>query len=196
MPLALQTRLLRVLEERQVVPLGGASPRPLDIRLVSASHQDLNACVADGRFREDLFYRVGGFVVQLPPLRERSDKNSVFEWLLREEAKGIKIRFEPGAKERLLSHPWPGNVRQLRTCLRTLVALAWEGRITREDVEELLPTPPAACVENPLDLSERQALLSLIEAEHWHIARVAERLGISRNTLYRKLRHHGIARPG
>ena len=195
MPLALQTRLLRVLEERQVMPLGGASPRPLDIRLVSASHQDLNACVADGRFREDLFYRVGGFAVQLPPLRERSDKSSLLEWLLREEAKGITIRFEPGVKERLLSHPWPGNVRQLRTCLRTLVALAWEGRITLEDVDELLPTAPAACVENPLNLSERQTLLTLIEAEHWHIARVAERLGISRNTLYRKLRHHGIARP-
>jgi transcriptional regulator of acetoin/glycerol metabolism len=196
MPLPLQTRLLRVLEERQVMPLGGASPRPLDIRLVSASHQDLNACVADGRFREDLFYRVGGFAVQLPPLRERSDKSSLLEWLLREEAKGMKIQFEPGVKERLLSHPWPGNVRQLRTCLRTLVALAWEGRITREDVEELLPTAPAFCGENPLNLSERQTLLSLIEAEHWHIARVAERLGISRNTLYRKLRHHGITRPG
>jgi transcriptional regulator of acetoin/glycerol metabolism len=132
----------------------------------------------------------------LPPLRERSDKSSLLEWLLREEAKGITIRFEPGVKDRLLSHPWPGNVRQLRTCLRTLVALAWEGRITLEDVEELLPTAPAACVENPLNISERQTLLSLIEAEHWHIARVAERLGISRNTLYRKLRHHGIARPG
>jgi transcriptional regulator of acetoin/glycerol metabolism len=72
MPLALQTRLLRVLEERQVVPLGGATARPLDVRLISASHQDLHACVAEGRFREDLFYRIAGFAVQLPPLRERS----------------------------------------------------------------------------------------------------------------------------
>jgi transcriptional regulator of acetoin/glycerol metabolism len=99
-------------------------------------------------------------------------------------------------RERLLSHPWPGNVRQLRTCLRTLVALAWEGRISLDDVEELLPTQPIDSPENPLHLSEKQTLLSLIEAEHWHIARVADRLGISRNTLYRKLRHHGIARPG
>jgi transcriptional regulator of acetoin/glycerol metabolism len=196
MPLALQTRLLRVLEERQVVPLGGASARPLDVRLISASHQDLQACVADGRFREDLFYRVGGFAVQLPPLRERSDKGSLLDLLLREEAKGAQVQLEPGVRERLLSHPWPGNVRQLRTCLRTLVALAWEGRITLDDVEELLPTQPIDSPENPLHLSEKQTLLSLIEAEHWHIARVADRLGISRNTLYRKLRHHGIARPG
>nr|WP_314577046.1 sigma-54-dependent Fis family transcriptional regulator [uncultured Pseudomonas sp.] len=196
MPLALQTRLLRVLEERQVVPLGGASARPLDVRLISASHQDLQACVADGRFREDLFYRVGGFAVQLPPLRERSDKGSLLDLLLREEAKGTQVQLEPGVRERLLSHPWPGNVRQLRTCLRTLVALAWEGRISLDEVEELLPTQPIDSPENPLHLSEKQTLLSLIEAEHWHIARVADRLGISRNTLYRKLRHHGIARPG
>lgn len=196
MPLALQTRLLRVLEERQVVPLGGASARPLDVRLISASHQDLQACVADGRFREDLFYRVGGFAVQLPPLRERSDKGSLLDLLLREEAKGAQVQLEPGVRERLLSHPWPGNVRQLRTCLRTLVALAWEGRISLDEVEELLPTQPIDSPENPLHLSEKQTLLSLVEAEHWHIARVADRLGISRNTLYRKLRHHGIARPG
>jgi transcriptional regulator of acetoin/glycerol metabolism len=198
MPLALQTRLLRVLEERQVVPLGGATARPLDVRLISASHQDLHACVAEGRFREDLFYRIAGFAVQLPPLRERSDKGSLLDLLLREETKGTRIRLEAGVRERLLTQPWPGNVRQLRTCLRTLVALALEGRVTLDDLAELLPAAPAtaALVENPLGVSERQTLLTLIEAEHWHIAHVAARLGISRNTLYRKLRHHGISRPG
>ncbi|SEJ78055.1 sigma-54-dependent Fis family transcriptional regulator [Pseudomonas sp. NFR16] len=195
MPLALQTRLLRVLEERQVVPLGGASARPLDVRLISASHQDLQACVVDGRFREDLFYRVGGFAVQLPPLRERSDRDALLDLLLRDEAKGVRIQLERGVREHLLAHPWPGNVRQLRTCLRTLIALAREGRVTLDDVAELLPDGSAVAL-NPLHQSERQTLLSLIEAEHWHIARVAARLGISRNTLYRKLRHHGIVRPG
>ena len=198
MPLALQTRLLRVLEERQVVPLGGATARPLDVRLISASHQDLHACVAEGRLREDLFYRVAGFAVQLPPLRERSDKGRLLDLLLREEAAGGRIRLEAGVRERLLTQPWPGNVRQLRTCLRTLVALALEGRVTLDDLAELLPAVPAtvALAENPLGVSERQTLLTLIEAEHWHIAHVAARLGISRNTLYRKLRHHGISRPG
>ncbi|KMM82884.1 Transcriptional regulator of acetoin/glycerol metabolism [Pseudomonas taetrolens] len=198
MPLALQTRLLRVLEERQVVPLGGATATPLDVRLISASNQDLHTCVAEGRFREDLFYRVAGFAVQLPPLRERSDKGRLIDLLLREEAKDERVRLEAGVRDRLLTHPWPGNVRQLRTCLRTLVALALEGRVTLDDLAELLPTTPeaVALTENPLGVSERQTLLSLIEAEHWHIAHVAERLGISRNTLYRKLRHHGISRPG
>jgi transcriptional regulator of acetoin/glycerol metabolism len=198
MPLALQTRLLRVLEERQVVPLGGATASPLDVRLISASHQDLHTCVAEGRFREDLFYRVAGFAVQLPPLRERSDKGSLLDHLLREETKGARIRLEAGVRERLLAQPWPGNVRQLRTCLRTLVALSLEGRVTLDDLAELLPTVPAtvALAENPLGVSERQTLLTLIEAQHWHIANVAARLGISRNTLYRKLRHHGISRPG
>ncbi len=198
MPLALQTRLLRVLEERQVVPLGGATARPLDVRLISASHQDLHACVAEGRLREDLFYRVAGFAVHLPPLRERSDKGLLLDLLLREEGAGGRIRLEPGVRERLLTQPWPGNVRQLRTCLRTLVALAFEGRVTLDDLAELLPAAPAsvAPAENPLGVSERQTLLTLIEAEHWHIAHVAARLGISRNTLYRKLRHHGISRPG
>lgn len=198
MPLALQTRLLRVLEERQVVPLGGAAARALDVRVVSASHQNLQACVAEGRFREDLFYRIVGLAVQLPALRERSDKGSLLDLLLREEAAGARLELEPGVREHLMTHPWPGNVRQMRTCLRTLVALAWEGRISLDDVVEVLPTEPVACTvgENPLGVSERQTLLALIEAERWHVARVAARLGISRNTLYRKLRHHGIARPG
>jgi transcriptional regulator of acetoin/glycerol metabolism len=187
MPLALQTRLLRVLEERQVVPLGGATARPLDVRLISAGHQDLRACVAEGCFPEDLFYRIAGFAVQLPPLRERSEKGRLLDLLLREEAAGARVRLEAGVRERLLAQPWPGNVRQLRTCLRTLVELALEGYVALDDLAELLPAAPAtaALAENPLGVSERQTLLTLIEAEHWHIAHVAARLGISRNTLYR-----------
>jgi len=198
MPLALQTRLLRVLEERQVVPLGSATARAVDVRLISASHQDLQTSVAEGRFREDLFYRLGGFTVQLPPLRERSDKGSLLDLLLREEAAGSAITLEPGVREHLLAQPWPGNVRQLRTCLRTLVALAWEGRVSLEDVIELLPGSAVARTldDDPLGTSERQTLMTLIDEEHWHIGRVAERLGISRNTLYRKLKQHGIARQG
>jgi transcriptional regulator of acetoin/glycerol metabolism len=121
----------------------------------------------------------------------------LLDLLLREEAAGVRVRLEAGVRERLLAQPWPGNVRQLRTCLRTLVALALEGRVTLDDLAELLPVAPAAALaENPLGLSERQTLLTLIEAQHWHIAHVAARLGISRNTLYRKLRQHGISRPG
>jgi transcriptional regulator of acetoin/glycerol metabolism len=168
------------------------------VRVISASHQDLQASVAEGRFREDLFYRLCGFTVQLPPLRERSDKDSLFDLLLRQETAGAAIGLDPGVKERLLAHAWPGNVRQLRTCLRTLVALAGPGRVSLADVEELLPggtsiTTPDA---NPLGTAERDTLMTLLEQERWHIGRVAARLGVSRNTLYRKLRHHHIARQG
>ncbi|WP_437879910.1 sigma-54-dependent Fis family transcriptional regulator [Pseudomonas sp. LRF_L74] len=196
MPLALQTRLLRVLEERQVMPLGGVAARPLDVRLISASHQDLAACVADGRFREDLFYRLAGFTVHLPSLRERMDKDALLDLLLREEARGAQVRLTAEARQALLGHPWPGNVRQLRTLLRTLVALADDDPVSLAEVIELLPATPAviALSADPLAASERQTLLALVETEQWRMSRVAERLGISRNTLYRKLRQHGIAR--
>ena len=195
MPLALQTRLLRVLEERQVVPLGGSAPRPLDVRLISASHQDLSRCVAEGRFRQDLFYRLAGFTVELPALRERSDKNALLDGLLREEAGREPVDLQAPARQALLAYAWPGNVRQLRTVLRTLIALCG-GSIGLDDVLELLPgdATALASAENPLALCERQALLALVESEQWHMSRVAQRLGISRNTLYRKLRQHGIAR--
>ena len=196
MPLALQTRLLRVLEERQVVPLGSATARPLDVRVVSASHQDLRERVADGRFREDLYYRLCGFSVTLPPLRERTDKGPLFDHLWQTETRHEAIRLDTGVKERLLAHDWPGNVRQLRTCLKTLAALALDGRVSLEDVAEVLPEvmAPEVAEDDPLGRSERDTLLRLIEAERWHIGRVATRLGLSRNTVYRKLRQHGISR--
>lgn len=196
MPLALQTRLLRVLEEREVVPLGGATPRPLDVQVISATHQDLTARVAQGLFREDLFYRLAGFSVQLPALRERTDKGALLDVLLREEAGQRPVRLESQAREALLAHAWPGNVRQLRTVLRTLLALSDDGRICLTDVQELLPhsTQSLLDAQDPLRESERQTLLAQVMAEQWNMSRVALRLGISRNTLYRKLRQHGISR--
>ncbi|ENN3370187.1 sigma-54-dependent transcriptional regulator EatR, partial [Pseudomonas aeruginosa] len=122
MPLALQTRLLRVLEERRVVPLGG-EPEDVDVRLISATHRDLAELVADGRFREDLYYRLNGMVVSLPPLRERSDREELLDYLLAEEARGQRIQLDGEVRQGLLAYRWPGNVRQMRTVLRTLVAL-------------------------------------------------------------------------
>ncbi|WP_218567890.1 sigma-54-dependent Fis family transcriptional regulator [Pseudomonas sp. LTJR-52] len=193
MPLALQTRLLRVLEERHVVPLGSTTPQPLDIRLISASHRDLKAMVAAGQFREDLYYRLTGLQVTLTPLRERSDKAELIDHLLREEARGKEIRVEPAARQALLAQPWPGNIRQLRNLLRTLVALSEGCWIGLRDVAAVLPLEtPAENACNPLGAAERDALVAALQAEHWHRGHVAERLGISRNTLYRKLRKHGL----
>ncbi|WP_434773212.1 sigma-54-dependent Fis family transcriptional regulator [Pseudomonas entomophila] len=198
MPLALQTRLLRVLEERQVVPIGGQA-QALNVRIVSATHRDLLALVAQGRFREDLYYRLAGLDVELPALRERSDTAHLLEALLAQEAGDHPVRLEAAARQCLLAFAWPGNVRQLRTVLRTLVALCDDGLIRFEDLPPAIRRPGVADASSPasphsLEDAERGALLSTLEAHRWHMTRVAEQLGISRNTLYRKLRRHGIER--
>lgn len=201
MPLALQTRLLRVLEERQVVPIGG-EPQDVDIRLISASHRDLEALVAAGQFREDLYYRLNGLVVALPPLRERSDRGALLDHLLAEESKGRRVRLGDDVRRHLLDYPWPGNVRQLRNVLRTLCALCEDGWIRLADLPPDLRRAPVVSAavsrveesSDALGAAERVALLEVLEAQRWHVSRAAQQLGISRNTLYRKLNRHGLRR--
>ncbi len=201
MPLALQTRLLRVLEDRQVVPIGG-EPEAVNVRIISATHRNLLERVGDGSFREDLYYRLNGLEVGLPALRERSDKSQLLDFLLREEAGGQGVVIDAAARQALLAFEWPGNVRQMRTVLRTLAALCEDGRIVLEDLPALIrqarPSLVAVAVDEPsaapLEEAERQALLNALEQQRWHMTHTAEQLGVSRNTLYRKLRKHGIAR--
>ncbi len=195
MPLALQTRLLRVLEDRKVVPLGG-EPQVVDVRIISATHRNLLARVRDGSFREDLYYRLNGLEIALPPLRERSDRSQVLDFLLAEEAGAQSVQLDPDARQALLAFAWPGNLRQLRTVLRTLVALCDDGRVGLADLPALLhPSPmPPPITEWPLEDAERQTLIAALERQHWHMTQTAEHLGVSRNTLYRKLRKHGINR--
>ncbi|PAW52867.1 sigma-54-dependent Fis family transcriptional regulator [Pseudomonas moraviensis] len=199
MPLALQTRLLRVLEDRQVVPIGG-EPEAVNVRIISATHRHLLERVEDGSFREDLYYRLNGLEVALPALRERSDKSQLLDFLLAEEAGGETIVIDEAARQALLAFNWPGNVRQLRNVLRTLAALCDEGRIGVEDLPAMIrqAQPPLALKtvesEHPLEDAERLALLNALEQARWHMTQTAQQLGVSRNTLYRKLRKHGIAR--
>ncbi|WP_296269274.1 sigma-54-dependent Fis family transcriptional regulator [Pseudomonas sp. UBA6562] len=207
MPLALQTRLLRVLEDRQVVPIGG-EPRRVDIRIISATHRHLLERVEQGSFREDLYYRLNGLEIALPAVRERSDRGALLDTLLATEAAGQVTVLEPAARQALLDFAWPGNVRQMKNVLRAVVALSEQGRITLADLPAAvrggtgsIASAPAAPSERPppalgdeLDLAERNALLDLLQARRWHLTQVAEHLGISRNTLYRKLRKHGIRR--
>ncbi|MHA6495202.1 sigma-54-dependent Fis family transcriptional regulator [Pseudomonas borbori] len=197
MPLALQTRLLRVLEERQIEPIGGEA-QAIDVRVISASHRDLAQRVASGEFRQDLFYRLNGLVIELPPLRQRSDKLALLDFLLTEEARGQALRLDDQAREALLAYSWPGNVRQLRNVLRTLCALCENGVVSHTELPaeirhaRLSPALMPAAKADQLGDAERQALLAVLEAQHWQMSRSAEQLGISRNTLYRKLRKHAI----
>ncbi|WP_460054085.1 sigma-54-dependent Fis family transcriptional regulator [Pseudomonas sp. S2_D06] len=200
MPLAMQTRLLRVLEDRQVVPIGG-EPESVNVRIISATHRNLLDRVQDGSFREDLYYRLNGLEVALPALRDRSDKSRLLDFLLAEEAGGETVLIDGPARAALLGFAWPGNVRQLRNVLRTLAALCEDGRIGLEDLPAMIRQARPAVAqafeepsEHPLEDAERLALLTALEQTRWHMTHTAEQLGVSRNTLYRKLRKHGIAR--
>jgi transcriptional regulator of acetoin/glycerol metabolism len=209
MPLDLQARLLRVLDERQVTPLGTEETHAVDFQLISASHQNLPALVREGRFREDLYYRLAGIELNLPPLRDRADKRDLIQAVLSAEAGGAGS-LSPDAERLLLEHPWPGNIRQLRHVLRTAAALADGKPITREHLPSLqhvsapMPALPAATARvsavapvevpddlpvklNPIQANERQVLLQLLEQHRWNVSNVAKALDVSRNTLYRKL---------
>ncbi|WP_455824053.1 sigma-54-dependent Fis family transcriptional regulator [Pseudomonas graminis] len=199
MPLALQTRLLRVLDDRMVVPLGG-EPQAVDVRIISATHRDLLARVADGSFREDLYYRLNGLEIAVPPLRERSDKPQLLDFLLAREAAEQEVVLDIAAREALLAYTWPGNVRQLSTVLRALVALCDGGCVGVEDLPKAIRqlTPPSGSpvdvAYSPLNDAERLTLLNALNLQRWHISHTAKYLGLSRNTLYRKLHKYGLVR--
>ncbi len=209
MPLELQARLLRVLDERQVTPLGTEETHPVDFQLISASHQHLPTRVREGKFREDLYYRLAGIELNLPPLRERHDKRELIQAVLASEAGGA-ASLAADAERLLMEHAWPGNIRQLRHVLRSAAALADGRPITREHLPSLLhalastpvlaapkaaaPVTPAPAVPedlpvklNPIQANERQVLLQLLEQHRWNVSNVAKALDVSRNTLYRKL---------
>ena len=184
-----------MLEDRVVVPIGG-EPQAVDVRIVSATHRQLLERVADGSFREDLYYRLNGLEVGLPALRDRTDKSQLLDFLLAQEADGQPLAINPTARQALLEFQWPGNVRQLRNVLRTLAALCEGGVIEFDELPVAIrqvpvkPTTPGA--DRPLEDAEKLALLAALEQQRWHMTQTAAQLGISRNTLYRKLRKHGV----
>ncbi|MGE6331548.1 sigma-54-dependent Fis family transcriptional regulator [Stenotrophomonas sp. NPDC077659] len=192
MPLALQPRLLRVLQERELSPLGGGRPVKLDFALVCASHCDLQQAVAEGCFRADLYYRIADHVVHLPALRELDERGALLQALWAPMAQGRVLQAE--VLDVLQKQRWPGNLRQLQACLRTLVTLSDPGeQISLAHLPaELLKAPPApVAAANPAqgglrDIAEdvmRQAL----QATDGNVSAAARQLGISRSTLYRRL---------
>lgn len=199
MPMALQARLLRVLEEREVVPLGSETPIKLDIRLISATHCDLPNKIAKGEFREDLYYRIQGLTLTLPPLRERGDRRPLIQFVLKQEIPDdARVTIDDALMDALERHRWPGNIRQLRNVLRTMVALRdsdtltmaclpgdfFVGRHTEEGTSQVPLTENAF---NPLESAERDALIQELKMSRWNLSKVAKQLKLSRNTLYRKL---------
>ncbi|MES1940873.1 Fis family transcriptional regulator [Salinisphaera sp. T5B8] len=207
MPLALQTRLLRVLEEREVVPLGGDTPIALDLNVISATHADLGAKVATGDFRADLYYRLDGITLTLPAVRERADRAALLRSVIASEHDGTAaIRIAEDAMAALLGYDWPGNIRQMRNVMRTALALCEQDLVRRGDLPaEILDAGERAAAadnadeavagrsDNPLASAEREALLAALEDNGWNVSRTAAQLATSRNTLYRKMKKHAIA---
>ncbi|UZE50058.1 sigma-54-dependent Fis family transcriptional regulator [Rhodopseudomonas sp. P2A-2r] len=188
MPLALQTRLLRVLENREVWPLGARKPVAVNIRLVSATHRDLEAMVAEGGFRADLYYRLRGLQVDLPALRARADKTELIARIAAEEAP--QLRMSSAAWETLLAHPFPGNIRQLRHVLRLSACTAEGGIIAEADLD----LPPCSDGATPgLKAAERHVIAEALNRHHGDVADAARTLHISRATLYRKIKALKIA---
>ncbi len=197
MPLSLQARLLRLLEEKEVMPLGRSRAIIVDVRIISATNRDLGRMVLEGSFRKDLYYRLSGLALTLPPLRERRDIERLIHAIAAEENADQPVALAPDALAALLAHRWPGNIRELRNALATAIALAAGQRIERwhlghdlgDDRHAEISTADAS---NPLAEAERERLLLELKRHHWNATATAAALGISRNTLYRKLRKHGV----
>jgi transcriptional regulator of acetoin/glycerol metabolism len=214
MPLALQARLLRVLQERIVTPLGSSKTVTVDVAIIGATHRNLRDMIARNEFREDLYYRLNGLVVKIPPLRERSDLEVIVRNILRAESPRGWLDIDADVMRLIRAYRWPGNVRQLANVLRTAALMAAGGtRITREhlsddfleDAQKALDTEPAAAVApvaaatvstasaiaphgGTLEEAELAMIRQAVEAAGGNISEASKRLGISRNTIYRKLR--------
>ncbi|MFZ6750520.1 sigma-54-dependent Fis family transcriptional regulator [Undibacterium sp. Ren11W] len=214
MPLPMQSRLLRVLQERSVTPLGGGKTVAVDFALICATHCKLREQAEQGKFRYDLYYRINGLTVQLPALRERSDFLALTTQILRKLSPQRELHLTPGLFAQLAAHPWPGNLRQYSSVLRTAIAMLNPeqtgiemAHLSDDIIEELLQlstsnelvnklkntpahqaTAALAGTQNLEQLS-RQAIELALSSSRGNISQAARSLGISRQTLYRKINH-------
>jgi len=209
MPRSLQVRLLRVFSEQEVLPVGATQPVKVSVRLISASHRDLMAMVRSGEFREDLFYRLAGARLSLPPLRQRQDLGWVIEQLLGLYALRLEgqatPRLAPATKALLLKHDWPGNLRELRNVIEYASSVARDTQLQPEDLpsyllgdalaQTVVVHSPHATVETPVGTDERALLLAALRHRAWNISLTSVDLGMSRMTLYRQMKRLSIVNP-
>ena len=222
MPLPAQAALLRVLEEREVVPVGESIPVPVDLRVCAATHRDLEAMVADGKFREDLYARIHGIALTLPPLRaRRMDLGILIPALLRRQPRPERVKFTPQAASLLFEYAWPRNIRELARALEVMAAMADGETIVAEHVPDEIRTPreapagdnggeraaepapgrrPLAADEvGPLTAEElelKQRLEAMLRDCDWNVTEVARRMSKDRTQIYRWMRRFGLQREG
>ena len=212
----IQAKVLRVIEDGEIQRVGGRESIKTNVRVIAASNRDLKFELREKKFREDLYFRLNVIHVQVPPLRERrEDIPILLDYFLRqlcEERKRPLLRVEPSAMDVFVTYSWPGNVRELRNLLENLVVMSSGNIITRGDIEEILaaaspeslvksqsgenainaPGPTLASIR---EKSEREAIVSRLSANSWNYEQSARELGISRATLFNKIRQLGIKRP-
>jgi len=206
LPLHMQVKLLRVIQERAVRPVGETREIPIDVRFLSASHRDLAELVAKGEFREDLFYRINVIDLMVPPLREReSDTLQLAEHLLSELGSRMgleKLEFSPAARKKLAAHDFPGNVRELENILERAVTLCEKSRIEEDDIEiridqtaaMRLPALDASGtpLESQLEDIERDAIVQALEQTRYNKTAAAKLLGISFRALRYRIKKLGL----
>ncbi len=203
---SMQAKLLRALQEREVMRVGGTRPIKVDVRVLGATNRDLEAMVKDGRFREDLYYRLNVIPISVPPLRQRRDDIQVLMgyFLAKHGAPARPMNISPDAKRLILDYSWPGNVRQLESAIERALLLAEGDEITVEDLPvEIRATaqsegaggfklPPEGISFEDL---ERSLLIQAMEQTSWNITRAAKLLGLSFRTMQYRLDKFGIKRP-
>jgi DNA-binding NtrC family response regulator len=210
LPPGTQAKLLRVLQERQVLPLGSTTPRKLDARFIFATNVSLEEAAKEGRFRSDLFYRLAEFTITVPPLRERGRDTLMLARRFLDEA-NVELRravagFDEEAAAEIMAHSWPGNVRELRNAVRQAVLLTEEFTITGTEMRSLLKPsradPPAELSGSPSSLreiadaavesAERQAILRALQSTNGNKSQAARLLHVDFKTLHVKMRRYGI----
>jgi len=203
MPLELQPKLLRVLQEREFEAVGSTRTTRVDVRVVAATNQDLKQMVRDREFREDLYYRLNAFPIYLPPLRERkADIPALVEHFVQQFAESMERTIETIPEDTmraLVHHPWPGNIRELQNCIARGVILSNDGVFERPPLENCAPLELEPEIANPtLEDKVRREILTACQRANWKLGGprgAAARLGLKRGTLFYKMKRLGIARP-
>ena len=206
MPLAMQAKLLRVLEEGEVERIGGDKAITVNVRVVVATHRDLEAQVRDGKFRQDLFHRIYVFPLVLPSLRNRREDIPVliehFSQQVSAQNGWKPTTFSPEAIQSLQAYAWPGNVRELRNVVERLMLLATDNTVSEELVQVVLPQTPASAsasisfdsgsLADRVQAFERELILAELKRSHYHVTNAAKALGLERSHLYKKAEQLGI----
>jgi two-component system NtrC family response regulator len=199
LPLSLQSKLLRFLQERVIERVGGRQEIPVDVRIVCATHQDLKTHIRDGRFREDLFYRLAEIVVDIPPLRDRIGDAALlahsFVRRFADEQKRGNLVLGDDAAQAIAKHTWPGNVRELENCMKRAVIMSEGSTLTATDIgldSEASPEDSSLDLRAVRENAERGAIHAALGRSDGNILRAAEILGVSRPTLYDLMHKYGL----